>query len=230
MAIVGDSTANALAVNRPRGIGEVFPTLSNRSRDGCGVYDSGRVVSERGFRNDFAVCEGWAGTWERAGVDHDVVLVVIGAWEVFDLEGVAVPAAAGEVERIAIDFDTPEGDEFFTSRLTEGVEGIRASGANVALLEVPCMRPIDSSGTPVPALPERGDDERVAHLNDLMRSVADDLGPNVWFVDGPDEWCDDEDVATDTSLRWDGVHVYGEGANMIFEAVAADLLQIAAID
>ena len=35
------------------------------------------------------------------------------------------------------------------------------------------MRPIDVEGAGVPALPERGDDARIAHLNDLLVEVAD---------------------------------------------------------
>ena len=79
----------------------------------------------------------------------------------------------------------------------------------------------------MPPLPERGDDGRVAHLNDLMRWVAAQYGPEVRFVEGPDEWCTDPVIATDISYRWDGVHVYGPGANLIMGAVTDDLLDMA---
>jgi len=96
----------------------------------------------------------------------------------------------------------------------------------VALLEVPCMRPVDTAGDGVPALPERGDDERVAHVNDLWRQVAEDNPDTVTFVDGPAEWCDDEEIATDLGYRWDGVHVYQPGANLIFTTIAPALLDL----
>ena len=219
LAIVGDSTANALAVNRPDGIDAVFPTVTNRSRDGCSVHDAGRVLTEASFRNDFTRCEGWKDSWRRAGEEADVVLVVIGAWEVFDIE------IDGEV----YGFATPEGDRLFSDNLRSGIDEIMDAGARAALLEVPCMRPVESSGTELPPLPERGDDRRVEHVNDLMRSVASDRGPRVVVIEGPDAWCSDPSVATDTGLRWDGVHVYGRGANMIFEATAAAILQLAAV-
>ena len=34
------------------------------------------------------------------------------------------------------------------------------------------------------------------------------------MIDGPDEWCNDEAIATDLGYRWDGVHVYKPGANL----------------
>ena len=98
----------------------------------------------------------------------------------------------------------------------------------MALLEIPCMRPQDVEGAAVPALPERGDDARVAHLNSLMRSVADADPARVEFVPGPAAWCNDEAIATDLDYRWDGVHVYRRGAGLIFETIAPSLLHLAA--
>jgi hypothetical protein len=108
-----------------------------------------------------------------------------------------------------------------------------AEGTNVALLEVACMRPQDVEGAGVRALPERGDDARVAHINDLLRDTAAGYqaagNMRVQFVEGPDEWCGDEAIATDLGYRWDGVHVYKPGANLIYTAVASDLLRLAAV-
>jgi hypothetical protein len=49
---------------------------------------------------------------------------------------------------------------------------------------------------------------------------------HVTFIDGPDEWCDDEVIATDVDYRWDGVHVYQRGAKLVFETIAPALLAI----
>ena len=46
------------------------------------------------------------------------------------------------------------------------------------------------------------------------------------FVEGPDEWCADEAVATDVGLRWDGVHVYKPGAKLIYDTIAPALLAL----
>jgi lysophospholipase L1-like esterase len=88
------------------------------------------------------------------------------------------------------------------------------------------MRPKDVKGAGVPALPERGDDARVAHLNDLLRQVAAKDPANVVFVSGPPQWCDDPVIANDLGYRWDGVHVYKPGAKLIYEAIAPALLSI----
>ena len=88
------------------------------------------------------------------------------------------------------------------------------------------MRPRDVDGAGAPALPERGDDDRIAHINDLWRQVADANRDTVTFVPGPTEWCDDDDVANDAAYRWDGVHVYTPGANLIYTTIAPALLAL----
>ena len=223
LAIVGDSQANALAVNLPDGVEEVFPEVVNGSVDGCSVYDSGSVRSAVTFGNNFAICDGWQQDWADAAAGADVALVVVGAWDVFDIEDGGTVYA----------FDTPDGDALFVANLRTGVDAMLAEGSNVALLEVACMRPQDVEGAGVRALPERADDDRVAHVNDLLREVAASYGTGddsqVQFVEGPDEWCTDEVIATDLGYRWDGVHVWRPGANLIYTAVAPDLLRVAAV-
>jgi hypothetical protein len=217
VVILGDSTAHSLAINLPDGIEETF-TITDGSLDGCSVWDEGRVVSERSFSNNFAYCNGWVDKWSTAVDGAEVALVVIGAWDVFDL---AVDVDGVET---VIPFASAEWDAMFVERLTMGVNALTSQGAEVALLEVACMRPQDVDGAGVPALPERGVDERVAHVNDLLVALAD--GEDVWFVNGPTQWCDDETVSSSLSYRWDGVHVYTPGANLIYETIARDVLSI----
>jgi peptidoglycan/LPS O-acetylase OafA/YrhL len=219
LAIVGDSQANALAINLPDGIEGVFPEVVNGSVDGCSVYDSGSVQSSVSFGNNFSICEGWQDEWANSAAGTDVALVVVGAWDVFDIDD----------DGTVYGFDTPEGDALFVRNLTSGIDAMLAEGTNVALLEVACMRPQDVEGAGVRALPERGDDSRVAHVNDLLRQTAASYdSPSVEFIEGPDEWCNDEAISADLGYRWDGVHVYIPGANLIYTKVAPDLLRLAA--
>jgi hypothetical protein len=184
------------------------------------VYDTGSVKSSVRFGNNFSICQGWQQEWAAAAAGNDVALVVVGAWDVFDIE------ADGTI----YGFATPEGDALFVRNLSSGIDAMLAEGANVALLEVACMRPQDVEGAGVRALPERGDDDRVAHVNDLLRQTVDSYdSPRVAFVEGPDEWCSDETIATDLGYRWDGVHVYKPGANLIYTTVAPDILSLAAV-
>ena len=218
MVIVGDSQAHSLAINLPSGIEGAF-TITDGSVEGCSVYDDGKVRSSRnGFSRSFADCGGWADKWGRAATNGDaqLALVVLGAWDVFDVE----------VDGQMIPFNTAAADQRFTDNLNIGVAALRAAGTKVALLEVPCMRPKDVSGAGVPALPERGDDARIAHLNELLRQVAAADPTNVIFVAGPAAWCNDEAISTDLGYRWDGVHVYKPGAKLIYETIAPALLAI----
>ncbi len=223
LAIVGDSQANALAINLPDGIETVFPNVVNGSVDGCSVYDSGSVTSSVRFGNNFSICEGWQDEWAQAAAATDVSLVVVGAWDVFDV-------VDGDT---TYGFATPAGDELFVTNLKSGIDAMLVEGTNVGLLEVACMRPQDVEGAGVPALPERGDDARVAHVNDLLRETAAAYQAageaRVQFVEGPEEWCNDEAIATDLGYRWDGVHVYKPGANLIYTTVAPNLLRLAAV-
>lgn len=218
VVIVGDSQAHSLAINLPSGIESAF-TISDGSVEGCSVYDDGKVRSARnGFNRSFADCGGWADDWGKAAskAQAQIALVVLGAWDVFDVE----------VDGQLITFNTPAADKRFTDNLGLGVAALRAVGSKVALLEVPCMRPKDVSGAGVPALPERADDARVAHLNQLLRQVAAADPTNVFFVAGPTQWCNDPVISTDLGYRWDGVHVYKPGAKLIYETIAPTLLSI----
>jgi peptidoglycan/LPS O-acetylase OafA/YrhL len=218
LAVVGDSQAHSLAINAPDGIEGTFD-VENGAVSGCSVFDTGRVRSTlESFDNSFAICEGWQQQWAEASAGADVTLVAIGAWDVFDVE------ADGQWYVFA----SPEWDALFLRNLQSGVDAVVATGSEVALLEVPCMRPVEAEGAGVPPLPERADDSRVAHLNDLLRQVAASNPGTVTFVEGADAWCADEAIATDLNYRWDGVHVYKPGAKLTFETIAPAVLAIAA--
>ena len=88
------------------------------------------------------------------------------------------------------------------------------------------MRPQIVKGAGVPALPERGDDARVAHVNDLLRDLAAANPATTTFVSGPTQYCTDESIASDLGYRWDGVHAYKPGAKLTLEAIAGALLAI----
>jgi len=221
VVIVGDSQAHALAVNLPKGIEKTF-TISDGSIDGCGIYDRGvGIGGDTGkFRRNFVHCVGFEKSWSRSTVKAkaQVALVVIGAWEVLDVK----------VNNFLFKFGTAPADTFFRTQMLRGIKALRDAGATVALLEVACMRPIASKGGPVPPLPQRGDDARTGHLNDLLRdiAVAGGDGDGVEFVKGPTQWCTDPKIGSSTSYRWDGVHVYKPGAKLIYETIAPTLLQL----
>jgi peptidoglycan/LPS O-acetylase OafA/YrhL len=219
LVIVGDSQAHSLAINKPSGIEETF-VITNGSIDGCGVYDRGVGVggTNGNFRRNFANCVGFEEKWAKSATTAraDVALVVIGAWEVLDLK----------INGFTFAVKTSPADTMFRTQMKRGIDALRSTGATVALLEVACMRPVDSKGGPVPALPQRGDDTRTKHLNDLLREIAAPEDDGVFFVSGPKEWCSDPKISTSLSYRWDGVHAYKPGAKLIFETIATSILQL----
>ena len=219
LVIVGDSQAHSLAINKPSGIEETF-VITNGSIDGCGVYDRGVGVggTNGNFRRNFANCVGFEKKWAKSATTAraDVALVVIGAWEVLDLK----------INGFTFAVKTSPADTIFRTQMKRGIDALRSTGATVALLEVACMRPVDSKGGPVPALPQRGDDTRTKHLNDLLREIAAPEDDGVFFVSGPKEWCSDPKISTSLSYRWDGVHAYKPGAKLIFETIASSVLKM----
>ena len=219
LVIVGDSQAHSLVVNKPSGIEKTF-VITNGSIDGCGIYDRGVGVggTNGNFRRNFANCVGFEKKWAKSATTAraDVALVVIGAWEVLDLK----------INGFTFAFNTSPADTMFRTQMKRGIDALRSTGATVALLEVACMRPVTSKGGPVPALPQRGDDTRTGHLNDLLREIAAPEDDGVFFVSGPKEWCNDPKISTSLSYRWDGVHAYKPGAKLIFETIATSILQL----
>ena len=219
LLIVGDSQAHAIAINKPSGIEKTF-SITDGSIDGCGVYDRGVGIggATGKFRRNFANCSGFETKWSKTATTSraDVALVVIGAWEVMDLQ----------INSFLFKLNTVPADTIFKTQLQRGIDALRKQNVAVALLEVACMRPVESKGGPVPPLPQRGDDSRTGHLNALMREVAAPENDGVYFVSGPKEWCTDPKVANSLSYRWDGVHVYKPGAKLILESIAPALLQI----
>lgn len=218
LVIVGDSTAHSLAINLPVGIENTF-TITDGSLEGCSVYSEGAAISSRdNYERSFAACGGWQQDWASAAqaAQAEVALVVIGAWDVFDVR------VAGQT----IPFGSETADARFMGGVLLGINALDAVGVHAALLEVPCMRPVDIVGAGVPALPERGEDDRVAHVNDMLRQLAAQHPDKATFITGPVDYCQRESIATDVNFRWDGVHPLTSGSKLTFEAIASALLAI----
>ena len=199
----GTSSANAAELEppcepqttiAPASSGEQYVVLLSStgfSWSCCGVHDAGEIVTRRsGFHNTFEICEGWPQQWANAAEQADVALVVLGAWDVFDVR----------LEDRTIRFGTPAYEQLFECQLQKGLDALAFVGAHAALLEIPCMNPVDARGAGVPALPERGDDTRVARLNVILRRMAAADPERVTFIEGPDEWCADEEIAAGSRL------------------------------
>jgi hypothetical protein len=174
-----------------------------------GVHNTGR---------DFRVCKNWANRWATKATKAaaEIAIVILGAWDVFDIK----------YAKNTVVFASPEFDATFKANLRTGIDLLLETGAKVALLEVPCYRPHFTGGPGTFEFPERGDDTRTRHLNELLRAVADADPGNVTFINGPQVWCTDEKTATNWWLRYDGVHYTPQGAQIVYDAIKDQLLAI----
>ncbi len=213
--VVGDSQGHTLVVNAPRSLAATM-TLLDGYIDGCGVLDEGSMSSTAHFSRSFTNCVGWSQRWAARAreTQADVALVVIGAWEVFDIR----QTPTGDYP-----FGVPRHLQYLRDKVTSGVEALKSAGAKVALLQVPCYRPVDGGG--LKALPERNDDIRTGQLNDVLRDVANADPNNVVFVETPKAFCQSP-TDVDRAMRWDGVHYYSPGAKLVFDTIGPSLLRL----
>jgi peptidoglycan/LPS O-acetylase OafA/YrhL len=215
VAVFGDSQGMTLLINKPADLGQ-YMTITDATIEGCGVL-LGRVTSRSGERRDLAPsCGNWASRWASSAnrLHPQIALVMIGAWEVFDLT----------TEAGSLAFGSTQWDAHLTAALQQGVAALRASGANVALSLLPCYRPVSASAG---FWPERGDDQRTRHVNDILRAVAAAAPSTVRVIEPPAQFCTDPAIATNLNYRWDGVHYYKPGAQLYFQTVVPQLLQLA---
>ena len=210
--VTGDSVAITMEINFPNSMAGQL-TVRDSAIEGCGVIDEGSMISGGVIRRGFSVCANFASRWAAnvSGHNPEITLVVLGAWEVFDLWhlGVIIP------------FATPEHDAILSAGISEGVDALLATGTEVALMEVPCQYPRAGGGlTP---LPERGDFARTAHLNDLLRAEAASHS-QVHFITSPPEFCTDPAIGDNASLRWDGTHYGPAGGAFVWNHIRDQLL------
>jgi SGNH domain (fused to AT3 domains) len=215
VAIFGDSQGTALYATRPAEVAKSL-RLSDLSISACGIL-RGRVVSRSGERFDLiGACPNWLDKWrtDAKRVKPEIALVVIGAWDVFDLR----------TADHTLTFATPAWDANFLATLRLGLAAIRQSGAQIALAELPCYRPRRTNPRPPGWWPERGDDARTRHVNDLLRQVAD--GRRIFTVAPASAFCTTRSVGDNRSYRYDGVHYLRPGATVYFDAIIPQLVHL----
>jgi peptidoglycan/LPS O-acetylase OafA/YrhL len=214
VAVFGDSQGMTLLVNRPADL-DRYLHVSDATVEGCGVLLD-KVESRSGERRDLgADCGDWKAKWTssaRALRPH-IALVMIGAWDVFDLT----------TDDGTLTFGSAGWDRHLEDALGQGISVLKANGATVALSLLPCYRPVQGSAG---YWPERGDDDRTRHVNDVLRAVAAADPGHVHTVEPPAQFCTDPSIATDLDYRWDGVHYYKPGAALYFQAVIPQLLAL----
>ena len=204
MLVLGDSTAVTFALGFPgeyteRGL--VYQTT--QATVGCGITP-GRPHSDEGLiPGGTGRCGKWEEDWTTAvaTAQPDVALVMVGAWEVLD----------HLVDGTVVRFGTSEWAELVRSSLDRAVTIAGSGGAQVALMNVPCMNESAEAQFPTQA---RNDPERVAALNLLMVGVAA-AHPGTTVLDYASFICPGgrfEPERDGVVTRPDGVHLGTDGA------------------
>jgi peptidoglycan/LPS O-acetylase OafA/YrhL/lysophospholipase L1-like esterase len=214
VAIFGDSQGSTLILNRPADLGE-YIEAHDVTITGCGIL-LGKVASSTGERRNLSSnCPNWLSEWQSDAqrLRPDLAVIMLGAWDVFDLI-----LDSGDT----LTFGTPEWDAHYTDAVRSAVDAVLTGTDSVAFSLLPCYRPIRASAG---FWPERGDDDRTRHVNELLKSIAASYPTGVYTVEPPTDFCTDPNIATNTSYRWDGIHYYKKGAALYFSAVLPQILQ-----
>jgi hypothetical protein len=208
-----------LLLNKPADTAR-YLTLADDTTEGCGLL-GGRIVSRSGSRRDLdAECARSFGRWaSRAAAGHaDIAVLMIGAWDVFD----------DQVGGDSLGFGTPGWDQYFDSRLDQVVASLKNAGVpRIELALLPCYRPVKIPGSAPGSWPERGDDQRIRHVNTLLSAYAGNAGNAANPVEAlypPPAFCDDPVISASRAYRWDGVHFYKPGAKLYLRTAIPQLL------
>ena len=178
------------------------------------VFDAG---SSRPIPPDDTCGDDWVGLWPdyAAVLEPDIVVVMVGAWEVFD----------HEVDGSAVRFPSEAWSAVVRDAFADAVAGATTAGVPVVVLDVPCMQ----GG---PGSLARADPQRVAAVNDVIRSVVDDrrtTSNDISIAEISATICPDgdDDLSIDSvPARYDGVHYTRAGAAVVWPWLFDELDQV----
>lgn len=218
--VLGDSVARTTAAGMVS-LGPQFGmTIDNEGTLGCGVV---RGVPFRYFGKEYDAlppgCESWPDAWRAAAVrdQPDVVMVIVGRWELMDR------VLGGTWTHIG----DPNFDAYIAAELENGIAAATSTGAKVAL----CTTPYYHRGN----RPDGGtwpEDEpwRVDRVNQLIRDAAARHPDKVAIVDFNSRMSVNGQLAPiidGIKVRYDGVHVTTQAGPWLAPWMLPQLHQIA---
>lgn len=198
--VTGDSVGFSLAYDAI----DVPPDLAVTSRAviGCGLVEGRPIVTGRPdpIGDD---CADQPSYWQEGAeeVVPDVVVLVFGAWEVYDRE----------IDGQRYEVGTPEMADLVRGGVDDGVRAVVAVApeARFLLVGAPCMRPKDPQLGPSNPDAERADPVRLAWVNEQMEAAADALGPRAAYADLGEMLCPGgvfQEAIDGVEIRPDGLH------------------------
>jgi len=218
--VAGDSVGLTLGTAAPPELGDYLLVDYRSTHLGCGIATGVPLNAGRPVIGENPECRDWPARWRR-GVDEfrpDVVVVLLGAWEVLDhrLDG----------RHLRVGSDGYADD--LAARIDEGFAILGRDGARVVVLTTPCFDVREQD--PRVSTTDRNDPTRVAWFNEvLLRAAA--ANPDVVVADLGDAVCPGGrplDRVGGTPLRADGAHYTPGGGALVWRWVTPLVVRSAA--
>jgi peptidoglycan/LPS O-acetylase OafA/YrhL len=219
--VVGDSVASTLALGFDDPATASGLTVWNRGELGCGLFYSGSVVEGGEVLPVSASCnwrEKWPGDLQQ--FKPDVVVMLVGAWDILDRE----------VDGHLVKFGSVEYDTSFLHQLDDATNLLRSTGAKVVVLTTPFFSRPDLAIQTGRQWPEY-DPWRVDRINALYRDFLANHPGRYEMID-LNKFVSPQGKYTGTLdgqvIRDDGVHFSKAGATIVTKWLAPQLRDIAA--
>jgi peptidoglycan/LPS O-acetylase OafA/YrhL len=219
VAIHGDSVALNLSLGHVQGSGTPPVLVWDQSALGCSLFPGERMAGDHAI-GEHPLCASWrdrrptwVGEWRP-----DVVMVLSGVWDVYDV------SVGGE--RLA--FGSPAFDAWYGAEMDALIGELSRDGAVVAVLTAPCNQRAELLTIPDP--PEN-DEGRIAHLNGLLAAAVDRHPRQASLIDLHGLVCPGGEFRArlgEVQIRHeDGVHFTAEGATLLRGLVFPQLAELA---
>jgi peptidoglycan/LPS O-acetylase OafA/YrhL/lysophospholipase L1-like esterase len=198
LLVVGDSVALTLGRGIERWGQQRGVSVLNAGKLGCTLLDGAKVRGYWGVQDRPADACGTRSDWASrlTMFQPDLVVVMFGAWDVYDASWDGTWHAPGDSVWNA----------HYQANVTDAAQRLRASGANVVWLAPPCFAASPGSGDQDEPW---FDPARIDVLTNIYRSVAGGKGIRLTDITRK------SGCPVDLSVRPDGVHYSDAGADRV---------------
>jgi peptidoglycan/LPS O-acetylase OafA/YrhL len=218
--VVGDSVAATMALGLVRAQQTDHLLLWNRGVLGCGISRGGDVLEGGQLQHQSSSCNNWPTRWGQL-LDQfhpDVVVMLVGAWDVLDRR----------INGQWLKLGTPEHDAYFLQTVSDAVNLLGSRGAHVVILTTPYFSRPDLT-VPDPVRWIEYDPSRVDRLNLLFRTWMTQNSGKATLVDlnrfvSPGGHF--ADTVNGINIRDDGVHFSPSGADYVADWLGPRLRDI----
>jgi peptidoglycan/LPS O-acetylase OafA/YrhL len=219
--VVGDSVGGSVGLGLQH-LGDTSGLVVwNRGLLGCGLFYDGQII-EGGELTDVSPGCNWRDTWpsELQTFKPDIVVVLVGAWDILDRQ----------VDGHLVKFGSVEYDSSFLHQLDDATTLLGSAGAKIVVLTTPFFSRPELVGQTGREWPEY-DPWRVDRINSLYRDFLTNHPGRYQLIDlnrfvSPQGKFTDE--LNGQEIRGDGVHFNDAGAAMVANWLVPQLKDVAA--